>query len=103
MLTSCSPMTSVGILRPGELSYQTEPCRPSGVGVPGPVNRLAQELGQALGCPVEVTYKEETREVVAVARPKSGREVRVVLPVSPIALPLMENPFAAVKYNLLKQ
>jgi hypothetical protein len=56
-----------------------------------------------LGCPVEVKYLEDTREVVAVARPQRGRAVRVVLPVSPIALPLMQNPLAALRYDLLKQ
>ena len=73
------------------------------LGEAGPVSPLAEELARALGCPVEVMYLEHTREVVAVARPRLGREVRVVLPVSPIALPLMQNPFAAMRYDLLKQ
>ena len=67
------------------------------------MSRLAEDLARALGCPVEVMYLGDSREVVAVARPQPGREVRVVLPVSPIALPLMQNPLAAVKYDLLKQ
>ena len=67
------------------------------------MSRLAEDLARALGCPVEVMYRGDTREVVAVARPRRGRELRVVLPVSPIALPLLQNPFAALKYDLLKQ
>ncbi len=67
------------------------------------MSRLAEDLARALGCPVEVVYLGDTREVVAVARPQLGRAVRVALPVSPIALPLMQNPFAALKYDLLKQ
>ncbi len=67
------------------------------------MSRLAEDLAGALGCPVEVMYLGGTREVVAVARPQPGRVVRVVLPVSPIALPLLQNPFAALKYDLLKQ
>jgi hypothetical protein len=71
-------------------------------GQAGEVNRLAQELELAIGCPVEVSYLEDTREVIAMAYPKPGRVVQVILTV-PIALPLIENPFAAVKYVLLKQ
>ena len=67
------------------------------------VNRLAEDLTRELGCPVEVMYLGDSREVVAVARPQVGRELRVVLPVSPIALPLMQNPFAALKCDLLNQ
>jgi hypothetical protein len=67
------------------------------------MNRLAADLGAALGCPVEVSYLPDTREVLAVARPRTPREVRVSLLVSPIALRVMDNPFAAVKYDLLKQ
>ncbi len=67
------------------------------------MSRLAEDLARELGCPVEVMYLGDSREVVAVARPQLGREVRVVLPVSPIALPLMQNPFAALKYDLLKR
>lgn len=67
------------------------------------VSRLAEDLARELGCPVEVMYLGDSREVVAVARPQLGRELRVVLPVSPIALPLMQNPFAALKCDLLKR
>jgi hypothetical protein len=67
------------------------------------VNRLAKDLALALGCPVEVMYLQESREVLAVARPEPDREVRVTLPVSPIVIRLMDNPFAGVQYDLLKQ
>jgi hypothetical protein len=67
------------------------------------VNHLAEYLGSALGCPVEVSYLPETREVVAVAHPRTPREVLVTVFVSPIALRVTDNPFAAVKYDLLKQ
>jgi hypothetical protein len=67
------------------------------------MSRLAEELALALGCPVKVSYLHDTREVVAVAYPEPGREVRVNLPVSLIAIRLMENPFFAVKYNLFRQ
>ena len=67
------------------------------------MSRLAEELALALGCPVKVSYLHDTREVVAVAYPELGREVRVSLPVSLIALRLLEKPFFAVKYNLFKQ
>lgn len=67
------------------------------------MSRLAEDLTRELGCPVEVMYLGDSREVVAVARPQLGRELRVVLPVAPIALPLMQNPFAALKCDLLKQ
>ncbi|HZN99087.1 MAG TPA: hypothetical protein VFB61_15240 [Gemmatimonadales bacterium] len=67
------------------------------------MSRLAEELALALGCPVKVSYVHDTREVVAVAYPEPGREVRVSLPVSLISIRLMENPFFAVKYNLFKQ
>jgi len=75
----------------------------SWTGGAGPVSRLAEDLALTLGCPVEVSYREETREVIAVARPQSGGEVRVSLTVSPMGLWLMENPFVALKYDLLKQ
>lgn len=86
----------------GESSHQAEP---SGPPTPpaAPVNRLSEELALALGCPVEVSYLPGTREVVAAARLESGREVRVTLPVSPIALRLIDNPFGALRYDLLKQ
>jgi hypothetical protein len=38
-----------------------------------------------------------------VARPDGGGQVRVSLTVSPMGLWLMENPFVALKYDLLKQ
>ncbi len=69
----------------------------------GPVSRLAEELALTLGCPVEVSYRGETREVIAVARPERGGEVRVSLTVSPMGLWLMDNPFVTLKYDLLKQ
>jgi hypothetical protein len=69
----------------------------------GPVSRLAEDLALTLGCPVEVSYREETREVIAVARPETGGEVQVSLTVSPMGLWLMDNPFVALKYDLLKQ
>src|SRR6478609_1478700 len=88
----------------GEASHQTvlgrKRCLLAGA---DPMNRLAADLGAALGCPVEVSYLPDTREVLAVARPRTPREVRVSLLVSPIALRVMHNPFAAVKYDLLKQ
>jgi hypothetical protein len=64
------------------------------------VSRIAEELALALGCPVEVTYLKNTRELLVVAHLKPGREVRVTLPAPPIGL--IENPFAALKYDLLK-
>ena len=67
------------------------------------MSRLAEELALALGCPVKVSYLHDTREVVAVAQPEPGRQVRVTLPVSLLALQQMENPFFAVKYNLFKR
>ena len=66
----------------------------------GPVSRMAEELALVLGCPVEVSYLKHTREVRVVARPKPGREVRVTLPAPPVGL--IENPYAALKYDLLK-
>ena len=73
------------------------------VGWAGPVSRLAEDLAFTLGCPVEVTYREDTREVIAVAHLEPGREVTVSLTVSPMGLWLMENPLLALKYDLLKQ
>jgi hypothetical protein len=91
-------------LAQGEPSHQTEPSGPTPwVGEAGPVNRLAEDLTKALGCPVEVTYIHDTREVIAVAHPKPGRKVQVTLPVSPITLPLIDNPFGALRYVLLRQ
>ncbi len=69
----------------------------------GPVSRLAEDLALTLGCPVEVSYREETREVVAEARPETGGSVQVRLTVSPMGFWLMDNPFVALKYDLLKQ
>ena len=88
----------------GESSHQKEPSRiTSWSGGRRPVSRLAEDLALTLGCPVEVSYREDTREVIAVARPESGGEVRVSLTVSPMGLWLMDNPFVALKYDLLKQ
>ena len=67
------------------------------------MSRLAEELALTLGCPVEVSYRGETREVIAVARPDRGGEVRVSLTVSPMGLWLMDNPFVTLKYDLLRQ
>ena len=67
------------------------------------MNRLAQELELALGCPVEVSYLDETREVIAMAFHGPGRVAQVILPVSPIALRLIDSPFDTMKYDLLKQ
>lgn len=75
----------------------------SWTGGAGPVSRLAEDLALTLGCPVEVSYREDTREIIAVARPDGRAEVRVSLTVSPMGLWLMENPFVALKYDLLKQ
>src|SRR5688500_6071053 len=95
----------IGIrLAQGEPGHRTKLSRiRPWLGGSSPVSRLAEDLARALGCPVEVMYLGDTREVMAVARPQPGRVVRVILPVSPIALPLMQNPFAALKYDLLKQ
>ncbi len=88
----------------GEISHHTElnPSTSWSGGI-GPVSRLAEDLALTLGCPVEVSYREETREVIAVACPEPGREVQVSLTVSPMGLWLMDNPFVALKYDLLKQ
>ena len=67
------------------------------------MSRLAEDLSRELGCPVEVGYLGDSLEVVAVARPQPGRELVVVLPVSLLARPLLQNPFTALKYDLLKQ
>jgi len=69
----------------------------------GPVSRLAEDLALTLGCPVEVSYREETRQVIAVARPQTRGEIRVSVTVSPMGLWLLDNPFVALKYDLLKQ
>ena len=91
-------------LAQGEPSHQTEPSRTTPwLDETGPVNRLAEDLALTLGCPVVVMYLEDTREVLAVAQPQPGREVRVTLPVAPLAIRLMDNPFAALKYDLIKQ
>lgn len=85
-------------------SHPTEPHRPTassrGAGL---VSRLAEELALALGCPVEVSYLKVTREVVAVAHVEPGREIRLTLPVSLIGVGLIDDPYAALKYHLLKQ
>jgi hypothetical protein len=89
---------------PGAPSHQREFNRTTRL--PGelrPVSSLAEELARELGCPVEVAYIPGTREVLAVARPVQGREVRVILPVPPIAIRLMDNPFVVVKRDLLQQ
>ena len=67
------------------------------------MSALAAELALELGCPVEVSYVKATREVVAVAQVGPSRTVQVSLPVSPIALGWIDDPFAALKYDLLKQ
>ncbi|HEV7364977.1 MAG TPA: hypothetical protein VGN76_03945 [Gemmatimonadales bacterium] len=67
------------------------------------MNRLAENLAKALGCPVELTYLPDTQEVVAVAHPEPGREVRVTVPASPIWLRPLTNPFFGLKYDLLKR
>jgi hypothetical protein len=88
----------------GETSHHPELSRTtSWSGGAGPVRRLAEELALTLGCPVEVSYRGETREVIAVARPETGGEIRVSLTVSPMGLWLMDNPFVALKYDLLRQ
>jgi hypothetical protein len=88
----------------GETSHHPELNRStSWSGGARPVSRLAEELALTLGCPVEVSFRGETREVIAVARPETGGEVRVSLTVSPMGLWLMDNPFVALKYDLLKQ
>jgi hypothetical protein len=88
----------------GDSSHHPEPNgSTSWTGGAGPVSRLAEDLALTLGCPVEVSYRDDTREIIAVARPDGGRQVRVSLTVSPMGLWLMENPFVALKYDLLKQ
>jgi len=61
----------------------------SWTGGAGPVSRLAEDLALTLGCPVQVSYREDTREIIAVARPDGGDQVRVSLTVSPMGLWLM--------------
>jgi hypothetical protein len=68
----------------------------------GPVSPLGDDLSRELGCPVKVNYLPNTREVVAVAYPDSGPEIRVTLP-APIALQLINNAFPALKNDLLKE
>jgi hypothetical protein len=63
---------------------------------------LGADLSRELGCPVQVSYVPKTREVVAVAHPDSGPEVRVTLP-APVALQLINNAFPALKNDLLKE
>jgi hypothetical protein len=87
----------------GDSSHHPEPNGSTSWTGAGPVSRLAEDLALTLGCPVEVSYREETREIIAVARPDGGGQVRVSLSVSPMGLWLMENPFVALKYDLLKQ
>src|SRR4051794_27170753 len=89
--------------RDGEPSHYIEsrwttPCR----GEVGPVSPLGDALSRGLGCPVKVNYQPNTREVVAVAYPDSGPEIRVTLP-APIALQLINNAFPALKNDLLKE
>jgi hypothetical protein len=66
------------------------------------MSRLAEDLALELGCQVEVTYLQDTREVVAVAHPESGREVRATVPVRPIGHQLIDNPFV-LGYHLLRE
>ena len=88
----------------GDSSHHAELSRTTAwSGRMGPVSRLAEDLALTLGCPVEVSYREETREVIAVARPETGGEVQVSQAVSPMGLWLMDNPFVALKYDLLRQ
>jgi len=67
----------------GDSSHHPEPNGSTSWTGAGPVSRLAEDLALTLGCPVEVSYREDTREVIAVARPEGGGEVRVSLTVSP--------------------
>jgi hypothetical protein len=64
--------------------------------------QLADDLSRELGCPVEVTYRPKTREVMAVAFPYPGHQVRVILPVPPLSPPLTANSFLIMKDNFLK-
>jgi hypothetical protein len=63
---------------------------------------MGEELSRELGCPVVVSFFDLTREVVAVAHPELGDEIRINLPVSLMAL-VLENSYAAVRCDLLKQ
>ena len=87
----------------GEPNHQTEPSQTTPwPGEVDAVSQLAEDLALLLGCPVEVSYLQDTRDVLVVARPEPGREVQVTLRV-PIALPLIDDHFAALKYDLLKE
>ena len=63
---------------------------------------MADDLSRELGCPVVVKFVDMTRELIAVAHPERGDEIRITLPVSLMAL-LLDNSYAAVRCDLLKQ
>jgi hypothetical protein len=87
----------------GEPNHQTEPSETTPwTGDAGSVSRMAEELALVLGCRVELTYVQDSREIVVVAHPEPGREVRVTLRV-PIALPLIDDHVAELKYDVLKE
>ena len=89
--------------RKGDSSHFTELGQAAlRLGQMGPMSPLGADLSRELGCPVEVNYLPKTREVVAVAHPDSGAEVRVSLP-APVALQLINNAFPALKNDLLKE
>jgi hypothetical protein len=89
-------------LAQGDRSHQTEltPATQRPPGEARPVSRMAEELALAIGCPVEVSYLKDTRQVLVVAHLKPGQTVRVTLPAPPVGM--IEHPFAALKYDLLK-
>jgi hypothetical protein len=87
----------------GETNHQTEPSQTTPwPGEVGAVSQLAEDLALLLGCPVEVGYLQDTREVLVVARPEPGHEVQVTLRV-PIALSLIDDRYATMKYDLLRE
>ena len=88
-----------------EPSHQPEPSQTKPLAKAGPMNRLAEDLALELGCPVEVTYLQSTREVVAVAHPGPDREVRATASVRPFALChfLIGDPYGQLEYELLKE
>src|SRR3954469_19188732 len=89
--------------RKGDSSHFTELGQAAlRLGQMGPMSPLGADLSRELGCPVEVNYLPKTREVVAVAYPDSGPEVRATLP-APIALQLMNDAFPDLKCDLLKE
>src|SRR3954452_23085552 len=89
--------------RKGDSSHFTELGQAAlRLGQMGPMSPLGADLSRELGCPVEVNYLPKTREVVAVAHPDSGAEVRVSLP-APVALQLINNAFPAPQKKNLKK